>query len=52
MVTVKQAVPQGLRELIEAQLGRLTEGKTRLEAGSVAGAEFCNGKCGSGAGGR
>jgi DNA-binding winged helix-turn-helix (wHTH) protein/predicted ATPase len=41
VVTVKQAVPQGLRELIEAQLGRLTEGEQHvLEAGSVAGAEF------------
>jgi predicted ATPase len=38
---VEQALPHGLRELIEAQLGRLTEDEQSvLAVGSVGGAEF------------
>ncbi len=38
---IEQEVPQGLRELIEAQLGRLTLDEQQvLEVGSVAGVEF------------
>jgi DNA-binding winged helix-turn-helix (wHTH) protein/predicted ATPase len=41
LVALEQALPQGLRELIEAQLGRLTaEEQQVLEVGSVAGMEF------------
>src|SRR5215831_4582536 len=40
-VALERALPQGLRELIEAQLGQLTaEEQQVLEVGSVAGAEF------------
>src|SRR5262249_15115578 len=38
---VEQTLPHGLRELIEAQLGRLTDGEQSvLAVGSVGGAEF------------
>jgi len=38
---IEQAVPQGLQDLLEAQLGRLTATEQQvLEGGSVAGAEF------------
>ncbi len=38
---IDQEVPQGLRELIETQIGRLTPDEQQvLEVGSVAGAEF------------
>jgi adenylate cyclase len=41
LVVLERALPQGLRELIEAQLGQLTaEEQQVLEVGSVAGAEF------------
>ncbi len=41
LTTVAQSVPQGLRELIEAQLGRLTgDEQGILTVGSVSGTEF------------
>ena len=47
LVALEQALPPGLRELIEAQLGQLTAEEQQVLKWSVAGG-VCRGQCGGG----